>query len=177
VISGETAAYAEIGADVLRRVMGCFPTGVTVVTASHRGERHGMTLNSLTSVSLDPPLVLVCLHNDSRTLWAVEGSRSFAISFLAQGQEKVSNSFARRGEDHFGGAAALEDHTDPPLIRGRIGHLICAAEAIYPGGDHQIALGRVIEAATFDISPLVFYRGGYHKVEGLASDDTPLWYW
>ncbi|MEX2623579.1 MAG: flavin reductase family protein [Acidimicrobiia bacterium] len=163
--------------DVLRRVLGGFPTGVTVVTATRERERHGMTLNSLTSVSLEPPLVLVCLHNDSRTLWAVQGSGWFAINFLAQGQEGVSNAFARRGEDHFAGMAAPEDGDAPPLIPGRIAHLLCQVETIHPGGDHHVVLGRVAEGVSNELPPLVFFKGRYHRLGGLDSDAEALWYW
>lgn len=175
-MTGADVAAGSVTPDLLRRVMGCFPTGVTVVTATREGERHGMTLNSLTSVSLDPPLVLVCLHNDSRTLWAVEGSGRFAINFLAQGQEDVSVAFAKRGEDHFSGMEAVLDNSDPPLIVGRTGHLVCQVVDLYPGGDHQIALGLVVDGVSEGLSPLVFHQGRYHRLGATDSDVEPIWY-
>jgi flavin reductase (DIM6/NTAB) family NADH-FMN oxidoreductase RutF len=86
-----------------RQVMGCFATGVAVVATAANGELCGLTVNSLTSVSLDPPLLLVCLNHDSRTLAAVRAVGRFSVSLLACGQKRLSNSFARRGGDHFAG--------------------------------------------------------------------------
>lgn len=165
-----------VGGDALRKIMGRFPTGVTVVTAQRDGEQHGMTLNSLTSVSLDPPLILVCLKNDSRTLWAVEGSGTFAINFLHCDQKEVSNAFARPGADRSEAISGLVDQSGFVLIPGRIAHLGCRVTDIHPGGDHQIVVAEVVEGVIFTGHPLVFYMGKYHDLGATTDEREVVWY-
>jgi flavin reductase (DIM6/NTAB) family NADH-FMN oxidoreductase RutF len=149
----------------LRRAMGRFATGVTVVTSvAVTGEPVGTTANAVTSVSLDPPLVLVCFARASLTLAAVQNHGAFAVNVLGERHSDVSAAFARRGApdawdeiDHQAG------HTNAPRLREALVSLECTVERLFPGGDHVIVLGRVFDIAVGDDdhAPLLFYRGGY----------------
>lgn len=157
-----------------RQVMGCFTTGVAVVATAANGELCGMTVNSLTSVSLDPPLLLFCLMHDSRTLAAVRAVGRFSVSLLGCGQKQLSNSFARRGGDHFAGAAyRLEDGL--PMFPGCIATLMCSVHVVYESGDHDIVVGRVESCAENGGNPLVFYRGRY--IRNIDHDDCVVATW
>lgn len=156
-----------IDAAKFRQIMGGFTTGVAVVTTYADGEPHGMTVNSLTAVSLEPLLLLVCLTKNSRTIQAIQKSGRFAVNLLALEQREVSNSFARAGEDHFGGIDVAWTG-GVPLIDGSIGHLVCRVSRIDDGGDHDIVLGDVESGETRAGEPLVFYRGRYGQYLPLA---------
>ena len=152
-----------------RTVMGHFPTGVSVITTKHAGERHGMTANSITSVSLDPVLILACLTCGSRTALAVEQAGRFAVNILGDHQEEISRRFAKPGMDHFEG---LEVHeaAGVPLLPGCIAYLICSVHDVVQAGDHDIVLGDVEDC---DVSPnggnpLVFFQGGYRTLPGMG---------
>ena len=141
--------------------MGCFATGVTIVTTKSVGELYGMTVNSFTSVSLQPPLVLVCLANDARTAAAVQARRWFAVNILEQGQAALSNRFAQLEDDRFAGVEFSLDANDLPILAGCSAHLVCRVHRIDPGGDHIVVLGEVVRAEFRDAAPLLFFRGSY----------------
>ncbi|MGB9376641.1 MAG: flavin reductase family protein [Mycobacteriales bacterium] len=150
---------------VYRNVVGRFPTGVTVVSARTPQGVRLMTANSLTSVSLEPLLVLVCIQLSARFHTAVTTAGEWAVSVLAADQERLARIFAGRY-----GAADLQSvphrlgpATGAPLLDGAVSQLECRTVASYPGGDHTILLGAVLEGAVTreGVSPLVFYRGGY----------------
>jgi 3-hydroxy-9,10-secoandrosta-1,3,5(10)-triene-9,17-dione monooxygenase reductase component len=143
----------------LRRAMGHFATGVTVVTAAGRdGERHGSTANAVASVSLDPPPLLVCLRERSLTLAALLESERFAVNVLHQRQRDLAQRFARRG-------ATGDDvaHRDG-LLDGAIATLQCELHDVADGGDHRIVVGRVLAVDHRDEQPLLFFRGAYTEL-------------
>lgn len=142
-----------------RRCVGEFPTGVTVVCARHDAATAGMTLNSFTSVSLDPLLVLVSLAHGSRTLAAVEGSRRFSVSILAAGQRAVAEAFARPG-GHFPAEHVTEDDDDV-LVTGALAHLRCDVVQLVRAGDHDLVLGAARSFERRDAEPLVFHQGAF----------------
>ena len=160
----------------LRDVMGRFATGVAVVTTKVGGKVHGMTVNSLTSVSLDPPLLLVCLHRDSRTAAAVTERGAFVVNLLSRRQEAISDRFARTGTDHFEGLD-VELIDDLPVIGKGLGHLVCEVDTTLPGGDHVIVVGRVVRCVPREDAPLVFYRGRYHDATAPGREAEIDWYW
>ncbi len=149
----------------LRRVFGMFATGVTIVTARDpEGGYVGMTVNSFTSVSLDPPLVLWCLDRAAWSLPAFVGSGAYAVNVLAAGQEELSNRFARRGEDKFAGLEVTEGHGGAPLLPGCLAHLQCRLVDTHEAGDHLVLVGEVVEADASGGEPLLFFGGRYGRL-------------
>lgn len=149
----------------LRRVMGHFATGVTIVTSRLDGEPCAMTANSVTSVSLDPPLVLWCALATSVTLQGVRQSRYFAVNILDASKEQLARSFSVKGKKTFAGVGHHSAKSGAPVLEDCLAWLDCSVYAEYEGGDHVIILGRVEEAAVVGSGgPLIFYRGGYHRL-------------
>jgi len=149
--------------------MGNFATGITVVTTRGRdGKVYGLTVNSFTSVSLEPLLVLVCFDNRLSSLHHFKDSRKFGVSILSERQEDVSRLFAKKDSEravslYFDGPAGQ------PLLKGLLAYLECETVDMYPGGDHQIFLGKVISGEVVEgkseIKPLLYFRGKYQTVK------------
>ncbi|MDX6741613.1 flavin reductase family protein [Actinocorallia sp. A-T 12471] len=150
----------------LRRAFGAFATGVTVITTGGKTP-HGMTANSFASVSLDPPLVLVCIGRDAIMHHCLDAS--FGVSVLAAGQEALARHFADRrrplGAAQFEGIGhRLGTRTGVPLLGGAVAHFECELWRTYDGGDHTIFLGRVLDLArSEDGDALVFVDGGFRS--------------
>jgi flavin reductase (DIM6/NTAB) family NADH-FMN oxidoreductase RutF len=145
-----------------RHALGSFPTGVAVVTAAVESEPVGITVNSFTSVSLDPPLVLWCLKKDSNRYRVFIEAKGFTISVLGTEHENVSVRLARQGVHRLQDVELLETELGPPALADAHAVFECAREAIHDGGDHSILIGRVLRFARRDDgAPLVFYRGRY----------------
>ncbi|NAZ37053.1 flavin reductase family protein [Rubellimicrobium sp. CFH 75288] len=144
-----------------RQALGAFATGVTVVTArSAAGDPAGITANSFTSVSLDPPLVLWCPARASRRFALFSQAEAFAIHVLAAEQQAVCDAFVRSADGQ--GQVAFDDGPDGlPLIGGCLARLLCRRHALLDGGDHAIVIGRVWQAQRRDGAPLVFQAGRY----------------
>ena len=152
-----------IGLDEFRHVLGHFASGVTIVTTHDPdGRPVGFTASAFTSLSLDPPLVLVCVDLKARCYAAFEAGRHFAINILGAHQEHLSRRFASSSvDDKFDGIAAERGRLGLPLIGGALAHLECEKIAAYPGGDHTIFVGRVQAARVGGGDPLLHYRGRY----------------
>jgi flavin reductase (DIM6/NTAB) family NADH-FMN oxidoreductase RutF len=152
-----------VSKDVFRGAMGSFASGVTVVTTKGDDDvLRGMTVSAFSSLSLDPPLCLICidrvasLHDHLR-----EGSH-FAVNVLAEGQEAVSRRFAStEWRDRFQGISTREGVTGIPLITGAVATIECRVVSAYPGGDHTIFVGEVVSAVASEGGPLLYYRGRY----------------
>jgi flavin reductase (DIM6/NTAB) family NADH-FMN oxidoreductase RutF len=163
--SAHSADVRGVDASAWRRLIGNFATGVCVVTSSRHGAPRGCTANSLTSVSLDPLLVLVCFDHGSNTLAAVRGTGRFCLNVLAAGQEPISRHFACKGteEEKFAGIP-YHLHDDVPVLDGCLAWILCEVESEVPGGDHAIVIGRPFAGDEGSGgSPLVFFRSGYHE--------------
>lgn len=144
----------------LRAVFGKFATGVTVVTFEREGEIFGMTVNSFSSVSLDPPMVLFCPALGCRFSQKVEVGGLFTVSILAEDQKDVCLHFA--GRPNLPEAPWSESSERPPVIKGALAHFRCKLEALHEHGDHYVAIGRVSEAVVHSESdPLLFFSGNY----------------
>ena len=145
--------------------MSHFATGVTVVTSvGADGTPVGTTANAVTSLSLDPPLILVCFDLGSVTLRAIQGHGAFVVNVLAAAQRQLSANFARRGlAAAWDGVRHRHGPTGSPRLDGVLAVLECTVEHRLPGGDHEIVIGRVrhVETSTAPAAPLVFFRGGY----------------
>ncbi len=149
----------------LRDAFGAFATGVTVVTAvGADGVRVGLTANSLTSVSLDPPLLLFCPARGASALPTLRATRRFAVNVLATEQADVADRFARRGIDRFAGAT-WHDLDGLPVLDGALASFACSLEAEHDGGDHVVVIGRVAALrASGGHDPLLYFRGAYRRV-------------
>ena len=154
-----------ISSDQFRQVMGNFATGITIVTTrDNNGEPRGLTVNSFTSVSLDPVLVLVCFDKNLSSLQAFKDSNRFGISMLGEDQEDVSRLFAKRESERLP-SLYFEGKLGMPLIKNAIAVMECETTAVYPGGDHFIFLGQVKSAEVLEPNhPLLYFRGKYRKV-------------
>lgn len=150
----------------LRDALGCFATGVTVVTAfDANGAPVGLTANSFTSVSLDPPLLLVCVARLAASAAVLETADRFAVNVLQIGQQLASNRFASRSEDRFAATDWQVGEMGVPVLDGSLSTFECARHALHDGGDHVILVGRVIKA-TFEPrrDPLLYFRGKYRRL-------------
>jgi flavin reductase (DIM6/NTAB) family NADH-FMN oxidoreductase RutF len=157
---------AGTDARTLRDALGCFATGVTVVTArTGTGVPLGLTANSFTSVSLDPPLLLVCVANSAGSADALREAEYFAVNVLQIGQQPVSNIFASKNEDRFGGTNWREGETGAPVLAGSLSSFECRRHAVHDGGDHFILVGEVV-CAQFEPrrDPLLYFRGKYRRL-------------
>lgn len=150
----------------LRDALGCFATGVTVVTTlAQDGTPVGLTANSFTSVSLDPPLLLVCLGNYAGSLPAFEAADNFAVNVLHIGQQPISGRFASKVEDRFAQTDTDVWDSGVPIVRHALAAFECTKEAMYEAGDHKILIGRV-QRVQFEPrrDPLLFFRGRYRRL-------------
>jgi len=151
----------------LRNVLGTFVTGVTVVTTvDGEGRRHGVTANSFSSVSLDPPLVLWSQALAARSHPAFKDAEYFAVNILSEDQVGVSDRFARSGADKFEGADTTAGLGGAPILADCAAVLECRKVAMYPGGDHAVFLGRVERHVRSGRQPLAYGGGGYMQVYG-----------
>lgn len=152
--------------DELRRFAGQFPTGVAVVTTRDRsGRKHGITINAVTSLSLDPALLLVCLDSRSNTLTALLESGCFCLHFLRTDQEPLSRAFARKHDDKFGDLDFEIGRTGSPVLGDVVAAGECRVSASYPGGDHVIVVAAVEHVRVAGGEPLIFHRGRYASLE------------
>ena len=147
----------------LRQAFGAFATGVTVVTTTFEGKRYGVTANSFSSVSLDPPMVLWSLARTSSSFVAFENASAFAVHILAADQQPISDRFASKGIDKFAGVEALEGLDGVPLLTGCAARFECRTAFRYEGGDHLIFVGEVAALDHAPSEPLLFHGGRYAK--------------
>jgi flavin reductase (DIM6/NTAB) family NADH-FMN oxidoreductase RutF len=160
-----TEKLAQVDQPTFRRVLGSFASGVTVVTAAHAGMYYGSTVASFCSLSLDPPLVLVCLDRRATSHHIIQRAGTFAVNILGQEGQSVSQHFARRDPDKFAGVAYHLGQIGAPLLDDAVATLECCVVDQFPGGDHSIFVGQVLAAAACDdAQPLVYFRSGYHRL-------------
>lgn len=149
----------------LRSIMGHFATGVTVVTTRDKaGNPYGLTANSFTSLSLDPPLVLVCIDKKVQCYFCFEESKVFAVNVLSENQEEISRRFATKGIDKFEGIKWHMGKNGIPLLDGTMGHVECRVVNSSEGGDHTIYIGEILNAIASGDRPLIFFKGRYHRL-------------
>jgi flavin reductase (DIM6/NTAB) family NADH-FMN oxidoreductase RutF len=157
----------RIDGELFRNVLGHLPTGVTVVTAHHRDGPVGMSSNSVTSVSLDPPLILFCPARSSKTWPKIRESGGFCVNVFAAHHEAVSRQFSQVGIDRFAGVS-WHERPSGPALDDAVAWIECKIDAEYPGGDHLIVVGaaRHLEIREGQVDPLVFFRGRYGSFSG-----------
>ncbi len=157
-----------------REALGWFPTGIAVMTAASAETSHiGITVNSFTSVSLEPPLVLWCIDRRSRRYPAFGSAPGFTVSILASGQKAVSARLAGAGEHSLDGIALMETELGPPALADSLAVFECARESVQEAGDHAILIGRVLRFARHERAgaPLVYFRGNYGALAQSAPPD------
>jgi flavin reductase (DIM6/NTAB) family NADH-FMN oxidoreductase RutF len=154
-----------IDATEYRDLIGNFPTGVAIVTCQGEDGPAGLTTNAVTSLSLDPLLLLVCFDNASRTLPAVQSAQRFAVNILRAGQEDLAAVFAskRVAREKFESVTHTVAH-GVPVLDDALAWIACDLVDLLPGGDHTIGIGSVIDGAASDGEPLVFFRGRYVSI-------------
>lgn len=160
----QNSACPTVDPLTMRRAIGRFATGVAVVTTSAGGTPHGMTVNSLTSVSLDPPLLLVCLTIGARSTDAVSEAGRFAVNILSARQEHLALRFAQRGEDHFANLDVARGQHSVPIIPDAFAHLECLMHQEIVAGDHLVVIGQVIGVCERDGEPLGFLGGKFSDI-------------
>lgn len=161
----------QISIEDFKKAVGSFATGVAVATCNHDGQPVGMTINSFTSVSLEPRLVLFCIDNKSACLPLFTEAGAFTLNFLTAEQQDVSQDFACRVEDQWSKHSWRETTLGTPVFDGCLGALHCTTHQIIPAGDHAIFIGEVqsveINATSNqqEPTPLLYYKGAYQKIE------------
>jgi flavin reductase (DIM6/NTAB) family NADH-FMN oxidoreductase RutF len=155
---------ADVEGAVFREAMSRWASGVTVVTAAGPDGPAGMTASAFSSLSLDPPLILVCVAHSSTQHDALVGAVGFAVHFLALDQHELSNHFAKSGGDKFAGLEHRPGPFGAPLLDDVHARLVCAREDTPPGGDHTILIGRVVEIDLSDGQPLLHWNRSYRRL-------------
>jgi flavin reductase len=169
--AGPAGPASAVDVSAFRRAMGSFPTGVTVVTvASDDGSMHGITVNSFSSVSLDPTLVLVCLNQTSPGVGLIQRAGAFAVNVLSAGQQDISRWFANRyrpaGSTMFDGVPSEPGVTGCPVLADATASFDCRLRQSHRAGDHLIVLGEVVALAHRpQLEPLIFHAGSYKSLE------------
>jgi len=167
----------QLDGRMLRNVCGLFVTGVTVITTGVDGQADGTTVNSFTSVSLDPPLVLFCLHKQSRLCAVINESGQFVVNFLAGRQERLARAFAGKQTAAFHEVAHHHSLGGVPILSDALAFLACEVVNEFEGGDHTIFLGKVYEVGVprHNQEPLIFFRGALGALEHEPVPIPPIW--
>lgn len=169
-------AFATPDASGMRRTLGRFLTGVAVVTAEHDGEKVGMTISSLTSISLEPPILMISVNFDTRTGNALLASGRFGVSILGAKQEGVARQFAVRGGKRFEDGVFDLTPAGLPVVAGALSQAECEVVQSHVVGDHQVFFGEVKSARYRDGEPLAFYSGKFGDFRDFNHDAVPWFY-
>ena len=154
-----------VDASAFKRALSAFASGVSVVTTEHQGHWFGITVTAFSSVSLNPPLVLICIEKSVRAHDAIAKAERYAVNILSENQEEVSRRFASRAENKFEGLSTRMGELKVPLLEGVLATLECRLRETLPGGDHSIYVGEVVSVKTYDGKPLLYFRAAYHKLK------------
>jgi flavin reductase (DIM6/NTAB) family NADH-FMN oxidoreductase RutF len=156
-----------VSGDDFRSALARWGSGVAIVTSAAGGRIHGMTVSAFSSVSLDPPLVLVCADKASNTLGLIHEGQIFAVNILCAGQRDLSNKFASKKDEHlrFEGVAWRAGLTGAPILEGALAALDCRVVAAHDAGDHVIYVGRVEAVEMSHGEPLVYFGGAYRGLD------------
>ncbi|MCH7599376.1 MAG: flavin reductase [Myxococcales bacterium] len=157
-----------VSPEEFKACLGCRVSGVAIVTSCDGEHVHGMTVSDFTSVSLDPPLVVVSLSETANTLEVIRAGKCFAVNVLSTDQVDLSNVFAseEREDTRFEGLSWSKAVTGAPLIPGSKVMLDCTVVAMHVAGDHVLCIGQVEHLEIHDVEPLVYYQGGYRDLRG-----------
>jgi 3-hydroxy-9,10-secoandrosta-1,3,5(10)-triene-9,17-dione monooxygenase reductase component len=168
VVAEAAMGESAIDPEVFRTVLGHFCTGVVVVTGKGDEDPSGLTCQSFTALSLDPPLVLISVSGTSRSWARIRPTGLFCVNVLGADQDHLSRRFATSGGDKFSGVEWRHGAGGTPVLADVVAHVECEIEATYPGGDHEIVVGRVLHLyASGGTDPLLFFRGSYGRYREL----------
>jgi flavin reductase (DIM6/NTAB) family NADH-FMN oxidoreductase RutF len=158
-----------ISNDEFKVALGRYASGVTVVTTKDTdGKLHGLTVSAFNSVSMNPPLILVCISKKTGSYESFEESKSFAVNILDESQIQISNHFASHSEDKFSGQNYELNKNGLPILADCLANLECTLENSYDGGDHTIFVGKIEKATTQDGKPLVYWKNNYRRLESAS---------
>ncbi|UYB35849.1 flavin reductase [Arthrobacter koreensis] len=159
--------------DMFRRVVGHFASGVTVITTSHDGRLYGTTASAVSSLSMDPPMMLMCLNRSSSTHDAVRAAGIYVINILADHQEDLALRFGRKGADKFSGVGyTVSEHGGVPVLEDVLATITCVVTEAPQGGSHTVFFGQVVDARAASGNPLAYYRGAFGRLESVRELDT-----
>src|SRR5260370_22512877 len=163
--AGRRVGEQPLDAGAFRQVIGRVMSGVVVITATHQGERRGMTVSAVASLSLDPPMIVTCLNAASSTQEVVRRAGVFAVNILAEDQEHLAGLFARPGADPFRDLPYESGITGAPILAGALAVLECRIAQEVRGGSHRVLLADVVRASAGEGSPLAYFRGRFGRIE------------
>jgi flavin reductase (DIM6/NTAB) family NADH-FMN oxidoreductase RutF len=173
--SGDTPERQRgVAADEFRDVIGHFASGVTVITTLHDGRPYGTTANAIASLSLEPPMLVLCMNRESATGQAIGTARAFAVNILAERQTELARCFARKVDDKFDGVATVAGSRGQPLLEGAIAHVECRVVQEVHAGTHSVFLACVDQVASADGAPLAYFRGQFYGLEPTTLGAKPL---
>ena len=159
-------SFHAVDKEAFRRACSTFATGVAVATVvGADGAPHGLTVSSFTSVSLSPPLVLICVGHASAMLKHFRANPFFGVNILREANTEVSEHFARKGHDRFNGVEWLAGRTGAPLLPDALAILECKRTETVEAGDHDILIGKVVRAELHDGRPLVYFGSTYRRLD------------
>lgn len=162
ILAAEATSISSMG---FRSVMGSFPTGVTIITTNAEdGTDVGMTVNAITSVSLEPPQLLICLAKSRFTAQAIADCGSFAVNFLSNDQQEVAGLFATNSPEKFKHVEVERGMLGMPLITDSLARAECRVNRMIEAGDHTIFIGDVVTGAAVEGQPLIYFRSGYNEL-------------
>ena len=159
----------SISKQEFRHALSRFASGVTVVTTKDAaGKFYGITVSAFCSVSLEPPLILVCIERTTGSHHALAASKRFVVNILRENQQNLSNHFASTSDDKFAGVEYRAGIAEIPVLAGALANLECRLRDSYDGGDHTIYVGEIENAIVNDGNPLLYFHGNYREIENLS---------
>jgi flavin reductase (DIM6/NTAB) family NADH-FMN oxidoreductase RutF len=159
-----------------RSVMSHFASGVSIITTRHEGIDYGLTASAISSLSLDPPMLLICVNKSSQTREAIEASRVFAVNILRENQSEVARQFASSRPDKFAGLSVSYGALDIPILNDMLATIECRVTEIVPGGTHAVFLAEVETAQATEGMPLTYFRGRMGRLADIRSQHAvSLW--
>ena len=165
--ASDPASQPSVTSDEFRHACGRFPTGVTIASVvDPHGKPHGLTVSSFTSLSLQPPLILICLGHRITMIEAFRAATHFGVNVLSESQRDLSERFARKGHDRFDGVPWRRGRSGVPLIEGVLAAIECQVYERIQAGDHDILVGRMLHATVMEGTPLVHWAGRYERLAG-----------
>lgn len=162
----------HIDHDTFRRVMGRFASGVTIITTRHAGIDYGLTATAVSSLSLDPPMLLICVNRTANTRQAIAAAQRFAVNILQEHQGELARQFARSDPDKFQGISVLRGEHGVPLFPDALASIECRVTEEIPVGTHSLFLAQVEGARMTEGLPLTYFRGKMGRFTALSAGDA-----